>query len=71
MCFSMSRSPVNSGLMTEEARRGTNSPILQNQGVPNGLEREKDRRNNNNHKVFILVLMCKFITVSAYRKMTK
>ncbi|KAL1508914.1 hypothetical protein ABEB36_003733 [Hypothenemus hampei] len=41
-----SGSPIN-GLMTEEARRGTNSPIPQN----NGVQREKDRRNNNNHKV--------------------
>ncbi|CAH1134472.1 unnamed protein product [Ceutorhynchus assimilis] len=48
-----SGSPMNSGLMTEEARRGTSSPILQSQVVANGVQRDKDRRNNNNnnHKV--------------------
>ncbi|XP_066254656.1 RNA polymerase II elongation factor ELL [Euwallacea similis] len=44
-----SGSPVNNALMTEEARRGTNSPIFQNQS--NGFQREKDRRSANNHKV--------------------
>ncbi|XP_050294216.1 RNA polymerase II elongation factor Ell [Anthonomus grandis grandis] len=45
-----SGSPINSGLMTEEARRGTGSPVTQNP-MSNGLQRDKDRRNNNNHKV--------------------
>lgn len=49
------RSPVSNGVTTEEARRGTSSPMSVQFAAfsidNNGLQRDKDRKNTNNHKV--------------------